>query len=185
MALRLAGRYGYDPVEPFKPTFHEDKLYQPLHRKKPTIYATCFMGDIGYCRDEWLVKILNVIRQCPQHTFIMLTKMPHLFLFRSRSFPDNVWFGTTITKNGELYRIAQLIVLDVKHRIVSFEPLREKMSPNLEGIEGIAIGAKTGAHPFKPEPDDVIHLIAVARKYGCKIVTKENLDFYPKFVEWP
>lgn len=185
MAQRLRGRYGYDLGDPFKPTFHPDKLDVPLHRRKPTIYATSFMGDISYCPDKWLIEILNVIRQCPQHTFIMLTKRPSIPLFRTRSFPDNVWLGTTVTKNGDIYRIHKLKQIDVKHRWASFEPLYEKMGPNLSGIDGIAIGAKTGAHPYQPEPDDIIHLIAVARKYDTKIVIKENLKFEPRFIEWP
>jgi len=185
MAQRLRGRYGYDPDKPFKPTFHEDKLKQPLHRKKPTIYATCFMGEIGYCKDRWFSQILDVIWECPQHTFIMLTKMPWVFQSRQEDWPDNVWLGVTITKNGELFKLDILKQLDIKHPIVSFEPLREKMSPNLEGIEGIAIGAKTGAHPYQPKESHVKRLLICARHDNCKVVIKDNLDFVPKLVEWP
>lgn len=186
MSLRLAGRCGYDRNRPFQPTFHPDRLDEPLKRKKPTIYATCFMGDIGYCEDEWLIQIMNVIRQCPQHTFLLLTKLPDLPLFRTRSFPDNVYFGATVNLQKEVVRIDHLREVDCKHKWVSFEPPYEHIECDLTGISGIAIGAQTGNFKFMPSYEIVEPLLYQARKDGAEIVIKDNLDTWePKLREWP
>ena len=44
MAVRLAGRFGYDKKNPFKPTFHPEKLEEPLKWKTPRRIPCCFMG---------------------------------------------------------------------------------------------------------------------------------------------
>lgn len=189
MALRLRGRYGYDQVQPWVPTFHKDKLDIPIRRKTPTIWACCFMGDIGYCPDEWMNQIIEVIEQCPQHTFIFLTKMPLLI---RNDWPDNVWLGVTVESQEDIMRIEILRTKNAKHRFVSFEPLREGIVCDLSGIEGIAIGAQTGAHPFQPANVWVGHLIGQARHFGCKVVLKDNLmnwfyhaREYDSMIEWP
>lgn len=190
MSLRLAGRFGYDESYPWLPTLHEDKLNQPLHRSKPTIYATCFMGDIGYCKTEWLDRILQVVEACPQHTFLFLTKMP-IYLLK-RKWPNNAWLGVSIEDFHDVLKIKQLKKAKAKHKWVSFEPLRGFIDADLEGIEGIAIGGKTGPHPQQPGNIHIGYLLGQARRYGCKVVLKDNLiDWYAQIshneliVEWP
>lgn len=80
MAKRLKGRYGYSADDPFKVTFHANKLEQPLHWRKPRMIFVCSMGDLfhenipfdSYSFD----KILITMARCPEHTFILLTKRP-------------------------------------------------------------------------------------------------------------
>lgn len=184
MAYRLKGRAGYSSEDPFQPTFHPDKLDIPLKRKKPTIYATCFMSDISYCKPEWWAEILGVIRECNWHTFLMLTKQPEKFVFCS--LPDNLWFGTTVNLQSEIERIDHLIAIDAKYHWVSFEPPFEHIDCSLEGIDGIAIGALTGKHPFQPINTSVFDLVEEARKCRTKIVIKDNLKhIVTRYREWP
>lgn len=192
MAYRLRGRAGYDYDDPFKPTFHPDKLNVPLKRKKPTIFATAFMGDICYCKPEWWIEILRVIAKCPQHTFLMLTKDPYKVYHNvhyggsyHHVIPSNVWMGVTVNKQHEVNRIEYLLQLPAHHHWVSFEPPFEKIRCDLMGIDGIAVGSLTGRHPFMPSYEIVEPLLYQARKDGAKIVIKENLDFEPKLREWP
>lgn len=191
MAYRLRGRAGYDYDDPFKPTFHPDKLDEPLKRKKPTIYATCFMGDIAYCKPEWMIEIMGVICKCPQHTFLMLTKLPELvaIMFNVVSLPDNVWMGVTVNTQKETTRIEWLKTIQCAHYWLSFEPPFERIECDLKGINGIAIGALTqgGKTKFMPRWEVVDHLLEQARRDGAKIVTKANLRL-PKGIlirEWP
>lgn len=56
----------------------EDKLLEPLKRKKPTTYFVCSQSDLFH-KDvpfEFIDKALAVMALCPQHTFIVLTKRP-------------------------------------------------------------------------------------------------------------
>jgi protein gp37 len=43
---RLRGMFGYDKEDPFKITYHFNKLEQPLKWKKPRKIFVCSMGDL-------------------------------------------------------------------------------------------------------------------------------------------
>jgi len=79
MARRLAGRFGY-PEEPheFDVTFHPDKLEEPLHWRKSRVIFPCSMSDWLHNRiePEHLIAMLDVMFNCPRHTFLLLTKRP-------------------------------------------------------------------------------------------------------------
>ena len=193
-ALMLANNpkvKGYSSEDPFEPTFHEDKLTIPLKRKKPTIWATAFMGDICDAKINWLHDILDIIKATPHHTYLMLTKDPEAFTKAGypTKFPDNVWFGTTVNLQSEVHRIDELREIDCKHRWASFEAPFEKIDCELTGLDFIAIGALTGRTKFQPENEVVDRLIHNARVDGVKVVIKDNLDYVPKVSyirwEWP
>jgi len=46
MAYRLKGRYGYPEIDPFKVTFHPNRLNEPLRWKKPCRIFVVSMGDL-------------------------------------------------------------------------------------------------------------------------------------------
>ena len=46
MANRLKGRYGYSKDDPFRVTFHPDRLDEPLHWKRPSRIFVVSMGDL-------------------------------------------------------------------------------------------------------------------------------------------
>jgi protein gp37 len=77
MARRLAGRCGY-PEAPhhFDVTLHPKRLDIPLRRKKPTTYFVCSMSDLFHedVSPSFICEIWQVMRECPQHTFQILTK---------------------------------------------------------------------------------------------------------------
>ncbi|MHA1425538.1 MAG: DUF5131 family protein [Candidatus Helarchaeota archaeon] len=81
MADRMAGRYGYDKLRPFQPTWHAEQLEKPLHWKKPRRIAACFMGDIAWADDFQQIQILNISRKTPQHIYYYLTKLPKRYDF--------------------------------------------------------------------------------------------------------
>lgn len=105
----------------------------PLKIKEPSKIFTCSLTDFfheaidSYRNDAW-----DIIRQCPQHTFQILTKRPERIL---QCLPDdwgdgwdNVWLGTSVgnaptSTEGSGYRIAQLSDVPAKIRFLSLEPL--------------------------------------------------------------
>lgn len=107
MAKRLRGRYGYPAHEPFRVTLHPDKLEEPLHWKKPQRVFVCSMSDPFHeeVSITFLERMLAVITNCPQHTFMMLTKRPErlgimtsdrLRISRTDTWPiHNLWLGVT------------------------------------------------------------------------------------------
>ena len=87
MANRFAGRYGYPADEPFRVTFHEDKVDAPLHWRKPRLVFVCSMGDLFHddVRPEWLARIMDTMSTWFDtgdpgtewtHTYLLLTKRP-------------------------------------------------------------------------------------------------------------
>lgn len=75
---RLRGKYGYPQDNPFRVTFHEDKLEQPLKWRRPRKIFVCSMGDLFHedVPVEWIDKVIDVIARCEQHRFMLLTKRP-------------------------------------------------------------------------------------------------------------
>ena len=78
MSKRLRGRFGYPADDPFRVTFHPDKLEDPLRMRKPRMIFTCSMGDLFHedVPDEWIDQVFAVMALCPQHSFQVLTKRP-------------------------------------------------------------------------------------------------------------
>ncbi len=109
--------------------FDEKELQKPLHWKKPRMIFVSSMGDLfhGSVPFEWVFKVLDVMRKCPQHTFQILTKRPEFalrcFELNDHRLPDNVWFGVTC-ENQETadLRIPKLLEIPAAVRFVSIEP---------------------------------------------------------------
>ena len=91
MANRLRGRFGYPKDDPFKVTFHPDRLTEPLRWRKPRMIFVCSMGDLFHedVTDEQLDKIWAAMALCPDHTFILLTKRPE----RMRDYAQSILAG--------------------------------------------------------------------------------------------
>jgi protein gp37 len=78
MSKRLAGRFGYPKQHPFSVTLHPDKLDEPRHWKKPRRVFVGSMTDLFHpdVPFDFLERMWDVMWQCPQHTFLILTKRP-------------------------------------------------------------------------------------------------------------
>jgi protein gp37 len=131
---------------------HEDKLSEPLRRKKPTTYFVCSQSDLFHdaVPFEFIDKVFVVMALCPQHTFLLLTKRPDRMLHylrdwclidrpRMREFVekltgskalyvtwplDNVWLGTSVeNQKAADERIPHLLGCPASKRFLSCEPL--------------------------------------------------------------
>ena len=78
VSKRLRGRFGYPPDEPFRVTFHPNRLDQPLHWEKPRRIFGVSMGDLFHARVRLgeIAVIHAIIGLASQHTFLLLTKRP-------------------------------------------------------------------------------------------------------------
>lgn len=165
---------GYTMPDPFKPTFHKDKLDIPLKRKIPTRWDTCFMGDIAYAEKEWLEQILDVVKRCPQHRFYFLTKQPDELAKKDLIFPDNAWVGVTINREEDTWRIDQLLEIHCGHTWVSAEPVYDNMNPCLYGIDWLVIGAQSNPE-VQPEKGWIEDILAHADNISIPVFIKPNL----------
>jgi len=60
------------------PTFHPERLDEPLRWKKPARVFVCSMSDLFHedVSDEQIAAVFGVMAAAPRHTFIVLTKRP-------------------------------------------------------------------------------------------------------------
>lgn len=141
MARRLAGRYGY-PEAPnhFDVTCHPDRLDQPLQWKRPKRIFVNSMSDFFHpaIPIEFQSKMFSIMRRCPQHTFMILTKrVDQLGLFNHVcGWPDlsNVWLGVTAeNQQAADERIPLLLKIPAAARFVSVEPMLSRVNLGLAG----------------------------------------------------
>jgi len=158
MSKRLRGRSGYPRDDPFRPTFHADKLDQPLHWKKPRVIFVCSMGDL-FCdgvKREWQDAVIDVILADTPHTFILLTKRvkeagEYLSRFYLPDFGERLVLGTSISTQDDMHRVADLGQIPAWRRVVSVEPMLSAIDMHLPlppepygPINGIICGCETG-----------------------------------------
>lgn len=159
MALRLQamGAAGY--AHGFALTLHEERLHQPLRRKKPTVYFVNSMSDLFHedVPDHFIEQVMAVAAQTPQHTYQILTKRAERLptFFSQRVVPANVWLGVSVEdRRYGLPRIDHLRPVAARIRFLSVEPLLEHLGPmNLAGIHWVIVGGESGpkARPMRPE----------------------------------
>lgn len=145
----------------FNVTLHPERLDEPKHVKNPTMFFVCSMADLFHddVPFEYIDSVMQTIRDCPQHTFQILTKragrMFDYYTDGSESFPNNCWCGATVENRSARPRIEWLRdMVGVPVRFLSCEPLIEDLGElNLSGIDWVIVGGETGpkARPMKKE----------------------------------
>ena len=153
--LQAMGAPGYP--NGFELTLYEDRLDQPLGRKKPTVYFAGSMADLFHeeVPDAFVDRVLATIRRTPRHTDLLLTKRAERLprFFASRPVPSNVGLGVTVEdRRYGLPRIDRLRQVPARVRFLAVEPLLEDLGPlNLDGMHGVIVGGESGpdARPLR------------------------------------
>lgn len=117
-----------------RPLLLEDRLNEPSGRRKHARIGVQFMGDLFHHTIETdpVIQVLQEINECPQHTFMALTKRPKrmreiidFWLTNISGFvPENLWMGVSV-ENQEAAdrRIPILLKIPAAVRWVSVEPM--------------------------------------------------------------
>ena len=159
MARRLQAMSSPAYRNGFVLTLHEDRLDEPLRRKKPTVYFVNSMSDLFHedVPDAFIEQVMAVAAQTPQHTYQILTKRAERLprFFSQRPVPGNVWLGVSVeNRRYGLPRIDHLRPVAARVRFLSVEPLLEDLGPlNLDGIQWVIVGGESGpdARPMRQE----------------------------------
>ena len=162
------------------PEFFPGKL-KMMEKKRPQNFLLTGMSDLSSdlsgWKPEWRDEVFAKIRENPQHQFLFLTKRPDLLDFDTNL--ENAWFGVTVTRKAELWRIDALRKnVRAKHYHVTFEPLFDDPGTvDLSGINWIVVGTMTGAQSRKihTEPEWAWSLMDQAHKLGIPVFMKEDL----------
>jgi len=85
----------------------EGELEKPSYKRRgPGLVFIWYMGDwlCGAVPDEWILRILGVVKSDPGNEFLSCTKNPPRYIeladrYGWSIFPDNLWLGATIESN--------------------------------------------------------------------------------------
>ena len=107
----------------------ERALEQPLHWRRPRRIFVCSMGDLfhGAVDDREIERVLSVMAEAPQHTYLLLTKRADRMRSHAPRVPmRNVWLGVTAEDQARAdERIPILLDTPAAVRFVSVEPMLE------------------------------------------------------------
>lgn len=198
-ARRIAERFkGKAFPNGFKPTFYPERLQEPMKVKKPSKIFVCSMADLfgkwtwdinnvkGFATTNYIVEcILNTVKQCPQHTFIFLTKNPYFML--NYEFPQNSWVGMTVDGLTDcLDKVAMIKNVPASIKFISFEPLLNwPAGINLRAIDWVIIGAQTGPGARPPKPKWIQKILDTCRNLNIPCFIKDNVKWHEKIQEFP
>ena len=162
----------------FHITLHEDVVDLPRSWRAPRAIFVNSMSDLFH-KDiplDFIQRIFETMRNCPQHTFQILTKRSDrlLALASKIEWPRNVWVGVSVEDSRVLVRIDDLRTVPAKIRFLSCEPLIGSLAGiDLTNIHWVIVGGESGpfARPMKIEW--VREIFRACRKAGVPFFFKQ------------
>jgi len=194
----LTGEDIEEQLKSFKPIFLNSTFHNFKFPKKPSRIFIGSMSDIAFWKDDWLEKVVEKIKQFPQHTFLLLTKFPKVYKKLDKFMPDNVLFGITVTNQIEMskLRILQAIKQGKRKIYVSFEPLLDNIKNEfllrtkdnkypfrklehkyrttlLDNLDWLIIGAMSGNNKPRTKTEWIESLVKMAKDYDVPVFVKQ------------
>ena len=158
MAKRLTAMGSERYKDGFKVTLHPDLLDVPRKWRQPRVVFVNSMSDLFHedIPDEYIARVFATMRDCPQHTFQVLTKRAERLasVADKLPWPANVWMGVSVEDARVASRIDGLRAVPAAIRFLSLEPLIGPLENlRLDGIDWAIVGGESGprARPMKRE----------------------------------
>jgi len=184
-----------------------DILDKPLHWKKPRRIFIGNMGDLFHPKIDigFLTHVFDVIEQCPQHKFLILTKRPSQALrmmwgkhgkgwryFGKNDYHANIHFGATICNQAEQNKNALILsAIPAARKWHSYEPL---LGP-IDIVSGmdmlpdwVAVGCESGPNRRPCKLDWMIDVVEQCQAAGVPVFVKQvpiNGQVSHDMSEWP
>lgn len=156
MAARLQAMGNPRYADGFKVTLHPDLVEAPKSWKTPRKIFVNSMSDLFHEKVPlaFIKKVFATMRECPQHTFQVLTKRSARLaeLSTQLDWAPNVWMGVSVEDNKAVYRIEDLLKVPAAVRFLSCEPLIGPCdNMPLDGIDWVIVGGESGpgSRPMK------------------------------------
>ena len=166
----------------FEPTLHKYRMDIPGKLKMGNNIFVGAMSDVfgKWVPDGWIEQIFDVCKKYPIHNYMFLTKNPERYIKHGVPLAGNMWYGTTIAKQEDIYRFNYLPAFC--NTFVSIEPLLEDIKPEecnnmFRQVDWIIIGAETGRNKNKvvPQVDWINGIVAGADAEGKPVFMKDSL----------
>ena len=178
LALRLQAMGNRRYKNGFHITLHEDVVDLPRSWRAPRTIFVNSMSDLFH-KDiplDFIQRVFATMRDCPQHTFQILTKRNDrvLAVASQIEWPRNVWMGVSVEDSRVLPRVDDLRRVPAKIRFLSCEPLIGSIAGiDLTNIHWVIVGGESGpfARPMKIEW--VREIFRACRKAGVPFFFKQ------------
>lgn len=187
-------RYAAQDIHKVEPFLNVNTLKEPFHWKKPRTVFVCSMTDLFYegWPLQWKLDIFDVMKNCPQHTFQVLTKraseMQEFITTAMRmggaTVLPNVWFGVSVeNQKWADERIPYLLDTPAAVRFLSVEPLLGPvaltgLTPQYEKrIHWVIVGGESGRYARGMHPD-------WARGIRDQCIRGNTPFFFKQWGEW-
>jgi protein gp37 len=125
---------------------------------------------------EFIGRVFQVMEDCPQHTFQVLTKRPEraLRLSSRLPWPRNVWLGASVETASYYKRIESLAAIPARVRFLSCEPLLGPLADvPLTGIHWVIVGGESGPGARPMEREWVLQIKARCEVSGVAFFFKQ------------
>jgi protein gp37 len=175
-------------------SFHPEELATIKKLKEPSGIFIDSMSDLFGAKvpDEWITKVMDTIRECPQHIFLSLTKNPPR-LEGTFDFPENLWvgisapptfmFGKRMSREQQIawFRRGLQFLSDTDAAVkwVSLEPLSFDLSAELvecgKALHWAVIGAASDGRTTH-QPDKHDFEMALYAMKGRPVFFKGNIS---------
>ena len=155
---RFRGVTGHPYEQGFDLRLWPERLTQPARWNRPRRVFVNSMGDLFHKSIplEFVAQVFDAMETAHWHQFQVLTKRSTLL----RSFvnarypedpaPHHIWLGVSVEDRKALRRIEHLRQANATVRMVSVEPLLERLGRiDLEGIHWVIVGGESGPG-FRP-----------------------------------
>lgn len=142
----------------FRVTLHDDLVDLPKRWREPRLIFVNSMSDLFHEQVplEFIQRLFTTMRDCPQHTFQILTKRSARLttLAPKLEWPANVWMGVSVEDSRVVSRVDDLRRVPAAVRFLSCEPLIGSLDRlDLTDIHWVIVGGESGprARPMKIE----------------------------------
>ena len=178
MAKRLtamgSGRY----LNGFQVTLHPDLLDVPRKWRQPRVVFVNSMSDLFHedIPDAYIARVFDTMRECPQHTFQVLTKRADRLaaLGSKLAWARNVWMGVSVEDKRVISRIDGLRSVPAAVRFLSLEPLIGPLDElPLQGIDWAIVGGESGPRARPMERAWVTSILRQCRAAGVAFFFKQ------------
>lgn len=146
-------------------------LAAPLEWRKGKRIFVNSMADLFHADvpSKFIQQVWDVMAECPQHHFQILTKRPermaNMFARGELVVLSNVWLGTSVENDEVLDRVSQLARIKDMTLFISFEPLIGPIDDvDLSAIHWAIVGGESGPRARVVELEWVDRLHNICRR---------------------
>lgn len=166
----------------FDPTLHKYRLDDYKGKKGRNIFV-CSMADLfgKWVPDLWIEEVFDACDRAPQHNYLFLTKNVGRYVEYGVPMSENMWYGTSITRESEMHLFNSLP--EFCNTFVSMEPILEdlqvqKNNVMFRQVNWFIIGAETGRRKDKviPKRKWVEDIVNECRKNNKPVFMKSSLS---------